>query len=324
MEVFFYLPEKYLPSPERQAQWKSGRLTDLEPGGKTASAQAWIFQTWVELERSGFPARLTHEMPTAGIVVTLTGFLDPSWSARNGIFLAGIAADATPHPASSLHIVQNSVHARHLPNACFMPHWPQPGLRARDVARGDRFENVCFFGDEKNLAVELRDPAWLGRLKVQTGVTLSVRAAARWHDYGDVDCVVAIRSFGRGPQFRKPATKLYNAWLAGVPFIGGSDSAFRGDGHPGRNYLVAAKPDELIVQISRLRSDSSLRASLVEAGRARSASFSFSATAKRWTTLLGETIPALIAADSRRSGFHRSLRRFANLAAVEWDRRIRA
>ena len=72
MEVHFYLPERYLPDSDRQEAWRSGKITRLEEGGKIACAQCWIYQTWLALERSGFPVRLTHSIPSDGTLVTLT------------------------------------------------------------------------------------------------------------------------------------------------------------------------------------------------------------------------------------------------------------
>src|SRR5690606_12799758 len=134
----------------------------------------------------------------------------------------------------------------------------------RDPQRGDRFETLGFFGDETNLAPELRDPAWRAQLE-NLGVRLEVFHADRWHDYREVDGVVAIRGFGPSPYLHKPATKLYNAWLAGVPFIGGRDSAYAGDGTVGKNFLQAATPDELLQQVCRLKENPDLTRALVEA-----------------------------------------------------------
>ena len=50
MEFHFYLPESYLPDADRQEAWRCGHITRLEKSGKIASAQCWIFQTWLALE----------------------------------------------------------------------------------------------------------------------------------------------------------------------------------------------------------------------------------------------------------------------------------
>lgn len=291
MEVNFYLPERYLPDPGRREAWKSGKITHLEEGGKIACAQCWIFQTWVALERSGFPARLTHSIPSEGVLVTLTNCVPSDFRPPPGILFVGIVADFTAHPRAHLHVVQNAAHGKRLRNAAFIPLWPQPNLIPRDPARSDRFENVCFFGDPLNLARELADRHWQRKLKDELDIDFSVCGADRWHDYSDVDCVAAVRGFGRSKYFHKPATKLYNAWLAGVPFIGGMDSSYAADGEPGRNFLQASTPDELFSHIRRLKEEPALRTRLVMEGKIAGRNFTPEAILGRWKKFLSDAVP---------------------------------
>jgi len=290
MEVHFYLPERYLPDADRQEAWKKGKITSLEPAGKIASAQAWVYQTWLALIQTGFPAQLTSQVPSDGVLLTLSGCLSKTFRPPDNVFLADIVADHVPHTSANLHIVQNSAQVRRLWNSIFMPHWPQPGLLNRDPARGPRFENVYFFGDTSNLAPELREAGWRKRLLRELGVEFVICGADRWRDYREADCVVAVRGFGRSAYLHKPATKLYNAWLARVPFIGGMDSAYAADGEPGRNFLRASTPDELFAHIRRLKEEPGLREQLVAAGRIAGENFSSEATLARWKHLLGDTV----------------------------------
>jgi hypothetical protein len=299
MQVFFYLPEKYLPDAARQEAWKSGALTTLEEGGKIASAQAWIYQTWVEAQQAGCAATLTHELPAAGIMIALAGCFGKDFRPAPPLYFADVVADGLPHPGAHLHIVQNALHARKLPRSVYLPHWPHPNLLPRDPARRDRFENLGFFGDPANLAPGLRDPDWQKRLRDRTGLSLRIVGADGWHDYREMDAVLAVRGWGRGGWLRKPATKLYNAWLAGVPFLGGQDSAYRGDGSAGENYLAASSLPDLENCLGRLKADPALRRGLVDAGHVAARKFGREATAARWKFLLESTLPE--AADKWRS-----------------------
>lgn len=301
MTVFFYLPETHLPSAEKRAAWTRGEYEALEEEGKTATAQSWIYRTWLALSQSGCRAELVHALPESGYVIALTGTIPPTFRAPEELFLADVVADGLPHPAAHLHIVQNAAHARRLPRAIFMTHWPQPGLVRRDKARGTKFERVAFFGTKQNLAPELRHPAWLESMGRATGCAFEIRGAERWHDYSDVDAVVAARDFRGGRQLHKPATKLYNAWLAGVPFIGGTDSACAAEGNAGRDYLVARSPDEVIAHLEKLKSDEALRRSLVEQGNRRAANYTVEATTALWRKLIEETIPAIAEARAGRA-----------------------
>jgi hypothetical protein len=323
MEVHFYLPERYLPDSDRQEAWRSGKITRLEEGGKIACAQCWIFQTWLALERSGFPARLTHSMPSDGVLVTLTSCMESDFRPPDRVFFVGIVADYLAHPRAQLHVVQNAAHARRLWNAAFIPLWPHPNLIPRDPARSGRFENVCFFGDRSNLAREIADERWQRRLKDELGVNFIVRGADRWHDYREADCVAAVRGFGRSAYLHKPATKLYNAWLAGVPFIGGMDSAYAEDGEPGRNFLRAATPDELFGHIRQLKEEPALRDRLVAAGSIAGRNFTSEAILGRWRHFLGDTVQRLAECWQRRGAAARRMFHTVQTASAWFDARLR-
>ncbi len=103
--------------------------------------------------------------------------------------------------------------------------------------------------------------------------------------------MVAIRDFSNKPYNNKPATKLYNAWLAGVPFIGGCDSAYASEGSPEKDYLVAKSPEELLQQLRRLQQDLELRTRLVQRGSQVVQNFTVEKTLERWKKLIQEILP---------------------------------
>ncbi|MFZ0712365.1 MAG: glycosyltransferase [Terrimicrobiaceae bacterium] len=323
MEFHFYLPERYLPDTDRREAWRSGKITRLEEGGKIACAQCWIFQTWLALEQSGFPVHLVHSMPSEGVLVTLTNCVSLDFRAPDRVFFAGIVADYLPHPHAHLHIVQNAAHVKRLWNAAFIPLWSHPNLIPRDPARSDRFENVCFFGDPSNLAPELADKRWQRKLKDELGINFIVYGADRWHDYSEADCVAAVRGFGRSDYLHKPATKLYNAWLAGVPFIGGIDSAYAADGEPGRNFLRASTREELFAHIRRLKEEPARRDQLVAAGRIAGANFTSEAILDRWKHFLSVTVQSLAQRWHEKRAASRRVFFAAQSASVWLDSRLR-
>lgn len=49
----------------------------------------------------------------------------------------------------------------------------------------------------------------------------------QWNDFSETDLVLAVRPPSGDLHLRKPATKLCNAWLAGVPAMLGPESAYR-------------------------------------------------------------------------------------------------
>lgn len=293
MRVRFYLPETHLPSAEKRAAWFQDGAPVLEQEGKVAASQSWICRTWAALSNHGCNTELVHEFPKDGCVIALSGTLSSDFRPPEGVFLAGVVADGLPHPWAHLHIVQNAAHARRLPRSLFMPHWPQPGLVPRDAKRGSVLERVAFFGAGENLAAELKQDAWNKELKRRTGAIFEIRGCKKWSDYSDIDAVVAIRDFRRARQLHKPATKLYNAWLAGVPFIGGLESAYMAEGNAGRDFLAARTPHDVISHLETLKNNGNFRLFLVESGSVKSACYTPAAIAKRWKNLVEEELPRL-------------------------------
>jgi len=324
MDFHFYLPEKYLPDAAQQEAWKTGTITILEQSGKIATAQSWIYQTWAVLERAGFETNLTTEIPQSGVLITLAGCVPEDFAPPPEVFFVGIVADTVPHPAAHLHVVQNFMHAQRLRHSVYMPNWPQPNLLPREPERGQRFERVCFYGDPANLAPEIRDPAWGQSLKEELGLDFVIREAKDWSDYRETDCSVAIRDFGISSFLHKPATKLYNAWLAGVPFIGGADSAYEGDGKAGENYLIALQLNRLTLALRRLKEAPLMREQLVTAGRIAARAFSPLAMVGRWKHLLREIVPRRVADWQKRGRVSREIFRITQRANVWMDTKLRS
>lgn len=323
MRVSFYLPANFLPSAETRAAWAAGGRADLAAEGKVATAQAWIYRTWAALEASGADVELAAEMPREGIVIAMTSHLPASFRPPRDLFLAGVVADALPHPAAHAHIVQNSAHAKRLREAFFLPHWPQPGLVPRDPSRGERFERIAYVGHADNLAPELKDARWQECLRDKCGATFEIREPGRWHDYSDVDAVVAVRAFRGRRELHKPATKLYNSWLAGVPFIGGGESAYGSDGIPDKNYLVANSAEEVVRLAALLAGDPSLRSALAREGREAAQDFSREATLRRWRVLVSEIFPEAARRERAKGALGRALASVSRRVRVAADRRLR-
>jgi hypothetical protein len=301
MRPVFYLPRHHWPDAASTTAWREGRRAGLLPSGKSATAQAWIYRTWSELGQAGHAFELVSEMPADGVVVTLNGCLPSGYTPPRGLFVAGLAADGGLHPGPHCQILQNSWHAARFPRAEFMPHWPQPDLAPRSPERGDTLVNVRFYGDPANLAPELRDSVWQDALRRETGATFEVVDSSAWHDYRTTDAVVAIRDFCGSRLPRKPATKLYNAWLAGVPFIGGEDSAYASDGRAGTDYFVARSPAEVMHWLRILRDDPLRRRQLVESGTTAVRRFDTAAITARWIKLLEQELPERAAREARRT-----------------------
>ena len=279
--------DKMTPSEEKRVQNRNRGTLEI-----------WISETYRLLHQEGVSCDLVNELPKEGVVILYNNdkadFLSNPKTSLKNLFIVNVVADLPPHPSAQLHIVQNKTHTKRLPASYFIPHWPQPDLLARDPNRGNRFENIHFFGYSKNLDSYLHSEEWKNRLRRETGLFLDIKDPDHWHDYRDTDCTIAIRDFSRSRHIHKPATKLYNAWLTGVPFIGGRDSAYAADGHPGKDYLVATSPDEILAQLQRLKKDETFRANLVHQGTIAGNAFSRTAILERWKYFLQEALPVLV------------------------------
>lgn len=197
-------------------------------------------------------------------------------------------------PFANFYIIQN----RHDPitrwrsrsflKSIFVNNWPQPGLLPRDPGRGNLFENICFIGNQRQMYPGLQS---LGSALLNLGLKWKIITdRSAWHDYREVDAIVALRRQLDYDYPAKPGNKLYNAWLAGVPAILGPERAYRTIGKRNIDYLEAKTVEESIEQIKFLQTNLMARNTLVQFGAARAAKFRCEQTAERWRDFTIKTI----------------------------------
>jgi hypothetical protein len=182
------------------------------------------------------------------------------------------------------------------PDAGFFPHLPQPGLIPRDPARGKRLDTVSFKGGLGNLTEEFRSQAFRDALAARgLALRLDLRldpretggdAVLSMHDYADVDAVLAVRNLTLADYRTKPASKLVNAWLAGVPAILGPEPAFRELRRGPLDYLEVRNAAEALAALDRLRAEPALYAAMVANARTRAPVHTQQATLAAWVALL--------------------------------------
>jgi hypothetical protein len=291
--IYFYIPQAdWLPDmPDAVAPWVGFRRGIF----------CWTLQTYLHLKADGFPCELVGTIPPAGVILAHWDSLPADFKPNSKQLIVCFQADRARHPYAQVHIVQNPQGAltqlmllgdRYLlpGEIAFMPLWAQPGLIPRDPTRGDRFENVAFFGLAENLAPELREPAWAEQLAAIGLQWHLVSEFDRWSDYSQVDAILAVRSFSRQGYTWKPATKLYNAWHAGVPAIVGYDSAFRAERKSNLDYLEVLSPKDVLAALKQLQTDSELRRAMIENGHDRAKESTPAAMTARWRNLLMDVV----------------------------------
>ena len=134
------------------------------------------------------------------------------------------------------------------------------------------------------------------------GIEFEVKRTG-WDDYSGVDVAVAARVASLTLLRTKPATKLYNAWLAGVPMVASPEPAYAQLRRSPIDFIEAAGPRDVLAALDLLRANPRLYAAMAENGRMRGREFGVAAVRTRWLELLeGEVAPAFDAARSRLVG----------------------
>jgi hypothetical protein len=313
LPVRFFLPEP----AEVLARLASGDA-DRDWRELTTGDRIWVLQTYLRLAARRLPVELVGEIPAGSPGLLLFHSKHERQVRGQGAagdqVLVGIRADNRQPLAAEFEVLQNG-HFTDDERRFFVPHWPQPGLIPRDPARGDRIEVASYKGYRANLQEDFLAPAWSAWLASRgvawrlDAIDFSQRATEaetlRWADYRDVDLFVAVRPAERKFRFAKPASKLVNSWLAGVPALLGVEHAARELRRDPLDYVEVANAEEARSVVERLQSDPGEYRARIEHGLRRARDFTAEAITDRWQELLFETLPALAERPARRR-----LRRF--------------
>jgi hypothetical protein len=307
-----------MPRPMRCTFFLAGEdleaLSRIDPDRDWRELQtgerAWILQTWLRLRRAGHPVELSETVSADSTLVVFhakqTKELLRQRSRLRDAVIVGVRADNREPLIADFEILQNGFFDDGR-RRFFMPHWPQSGLVPRDPARGERIERIAYKGFAANLHPDFRTPAWTDFLAGE-GIEWVVDAVAfdgrnrrelDWPDFRTVDLALAVRPAERKQRRSKPATKLVNAWLAGVPALLGPELAFQELRRSELDYLEVASVAEAREAVLRLRRDPGLYRVMVENGLRRGAEFAHDALVPRWAELLFEIIPVLAERRSR-------------------------
>ena len=292
------------------------RLADIDPDRDwriMTNGQRWLLQTYLRLARAGLPVEISDTPPADGLVVFFARhhrLLRRGINGHSNPVLLGIRADKNEKAVADFEVVQNGRWADGS-RRFFVPYWPQPGLIPRDPARGNKVQCIAFKGFDLNLHEYFFTRQWREWLE-EHGLRWSqdsmpyelseeIGINVDWHDYRSVDVLLALRPparrnrrYERRGHTHKPATKLYNAWHAGVPAILGPEYAFRELRRAPDDYIEVSDPVEAKAAVSRLRADSGLYRRMVDNGRRRALEFSHDRLIERWADLLYDRIPRLV------------------------------
>lgn len=102
------------------------------------------------------------------------------------------------------------------------------------------------------------------------------------------NAVLAIRDCPPVVLATKPASKLINAWKAGVPALLGPEPAYRELRTSPLDFLEAASAEAVLDSIDRLQQESVLYRRMTEHGAKRAQAFDVNMLTQKWLSLLEE------------------------------------
>ena len=243
---------------------------------------SWCLQTYNILsKRSKLPVQISNRLIKDAVNIVHSDRLFRS-AGEDSKFIVCVRADFPRRPWAHYHLVQNKNQLGK--NTSFIPHWIQPGLIKRCIER-EGVKRVGYAGQTFNGNLAGTTTTWK-KLFEPHGIEFVTLSEDSWHDLSSIDVLIGIRSFDTQPHNNKPPTKLFNAWHANIPFVGGHDSAFKQIGTPGENYLLAETPQEAIDSILRLQKDPELYARIVDKGKQKASLFTEHTIADIWKDVL--------------------------------------
>ena len=262
---------------------------DAQPDRVVTHEDMTIVQTFVNLRRSGLAVRLVDAPRADAFNVVSSLDLQISHHTSQAFIVAFRGDWARPELADLTLTMNGSIATRRTEFP--MPHWIQTGLIPRDPSRADRLERLVFKGDLVNLdprfaTDRFRDELAAIGVRFDTQPYVHETKSSGWHDYTDVDAVLAIRAIHPTELATKPASKLINAWAAGVPAVLGNEPAFRELRRDPLDYVEIASPEEAIAALRRLKEQPDEYRAMVDHGAVRAADYTNARIAERWHAFL--------------------------------------
>lgn len=312
--IYFFLPQWQEQMPaipdnlDDYWKWQVANFKRLSPG-----TNHWVMQSYLHLKKNNFPCTFTYQIPTEGIVLTHRICLGYPWKSKRrvgshflylaqpkpGLTIVSLQVDYGRYPFADFHVVHNKMQEQLSPRNFYIPPWPQVNIIPRQSVRGERLENVAFLGELWNLAAEFRSPTWQAKLAAM-GLHWQVVDRNKWHDFSQIDAILAVRKYSSEGYLNKPALKLFNAWHAGVPAILGAESAYRMERISELDYFEVTTMEETLQVLQRLQQDKELYRRVVDNGLTRAKEMVPEKLVKRWEYFLKEiVIPAHIRQTSK-------------------------
>ncbi|WP_427162002.1 glycosyltransferase [Aliinostoc sp. HNIBRCY26] len=254
----------------------------------TTNEDCWTVMTYLHLKQRRLNVHISDRFIPGEICVVSGldfGIRDRTFSS----FIVACRSDGFNPALSDFTIVQNRSQVKS-ETSVFIHHWPQPGLIPRFRERGHHIKNIVFKGDVINLYESFRSSLFCQELD-KLGVKLVIsdkptNSAVYWNDYSEADIVLAVRDLTEKDALVKPASKLINAWIAGVPALLGPEPAFRDLRLSPLDYIEVTTPEQALAAIQQLQQDPNLYKQMIANGIKRSEEFTVSCISQQWRDVL--------------------------------------
>lgn len=295
------------------------------------------WMAYLMLRESGLDVQICRAYPRDGILLIHKGNAKKFvWNPN--LFVVSMQWDYKRDDRAQMHLVANHYQTTKsslgwLDRLTFagLQHYVPPVMHSviipRNEQRGNRFENLAFLGDPKNLDNALKSEAFHDQIKALDMRFDIVSDAHKHWDFSEIDVVVAVREFGRVVN-NKPPVKLINSWRGGVPSILGCEVGFREVRESEYDYIEVDSMEETLEALRRLKEDVDFRNKMVSNAKKRAIPYSTIGRQETWSEFFKDQVLPAGAAWQRRNvvcklvflGFRRMRSITRKGASIIWHR----
>jgi len=265
----------------------------------------WILQTYCFLKHFGVDVRISKTLPDEGILIfhrrNKNSLFNENKHKVNKLILVGCRGDLHDILVPDFELLQNNFFADG-ERKFAMPHWPMPNIKPRNPERENKIKRIAFKGFAAQLHPDFQTQEWKEFLIqhniewVQNAVNFTHDGKSTfddsvWSDYSDIDLVIAVRPERNDLHTNKPALKLYNAWIAGVPAILGKECAYREIGSRGEDYIEVNSLEDAKRAITQLIETPEAYQTMIERGQQKAHLYSHEAVCEAWKHFLYQILP---------------------------------
>lgn len=252
----------------------------------------WVVLTYLYLKRKNLNVFVSdHFVPGEICVVSSLDFGISDFTFNS--FVVGCRGDGFKPELCDFTIVMTKPNLTSSTDIV-ITHWPQPGLIQRSKDRGNTIENVVFKGHDENLYTSFRSDEFkqeLNKLGVELIINSKpVNGRMMWDDFSHDDLILAVRDLTEKDALMKPANKLINAWIAGVPALLGPEPAYQDLRRSELDYIEVKTPESVLEAIRKLKAEPETYQKMVANGLQRAQDFTVEKITEQWCQALSGPI----------------------------------